>query len=49
MDNPGPNQYQIKTSIGAVGPTYQFGSRFDDKRFFATTKADGSRFDSTLR
>lgn len=49
MDNPAPDQYQIKTSIGAGGPTYQFGSRFDDRRFFATTKPDGSRFDSSLR
>ena len=32
------------------GPTYSFGTRFDDKRVPATTvKADGTRFDSALR
>ncbi len=45
---PGPGMYQVKLATG--GPSYQFGSRFDDKRVPPThVKADGSRFDSSLR
>ena len=32
-----------------AGPSYQFGSRFDDKRDPPRTKPDGSRFESALR
>lgn len=39
--------YQMKLNTG--GPSYQFGSRFDDKRDPPRPKADGSRFDSSLR
>lgn len=31
------------------GPSYQFGSRFDEKRIPPMPKPDGSRFDSSLR
>jgi hypothetical protein len=45
---PGPDLYTIKMNAG--GPSYQFGSRFDDKRVPPThTRPDGSRFDSSLR
>ena len=47
MDNPGPDKYQIKSGLG--GPSYQFGSRFDDKRPPPRTQPDGSRFTSALR
>ena len=47
-DVPGPGQYQVKLNTG--GPSYQFGSRFDDKRVPAAgVKPDGTRFDSSLR
>ena len=47
-DAVGPGQYPIKLASG--GPSYQFGSRFDDKRVPPTgVKADGTRFDSALR
>jgi hypothetical protein len=40
--------YTIKMPTAA--PSYQFGSRFDDKRVPPTvTRPDGSRFDSSLR
>jgi len=40
--------YPIKLQSG--GPSYQFGSRFDDRREPPThTRPDGSRFDSSLR
>lgn len=45
---PGPDLYTIKMNSG--GPSYQFGSRFDDRRVPPTnTRPDGSRFDSSLR
>ena len=48
MDGPGPGLYPIK--LAPSGPSYQFGSRFDDKRVPPTkVKADGTRFDSSLR
>ena len=48
QEGPGPDMYTIK--MNPAGPSYQFGSRFDEKRVPATSvKADGSRFDSSLR
>ena len=48
QDGPGPGMYPMKLPTG--GPSYQFGSRFDDRRVPPTkTNADGSRFDSALR
>ena len=47
-DAVGPGQYPIK--LAPSGPSYQFGSRFDDRRVPPTSvKADGTRFDSALR
>lgn len=47
-DEIGPGRYPIK--LGPSGPSYQFGTRFDDKRVPPTkVKEDGSRFDSALR
>ena len=47
QDGPGPGMYDRK--LKPAGPSYQFGSRFDDKRDPPRTKADGSRFESALR
>ena len=46
-DRPGPGKYERE--LKPSGPSYQFGSRFDDKRSPPRTKADGSRFESALR
>ena len=48
QEGPGPDVYYRDLKPG--GPQFQFGSRFDDRREPATgVKADGSRFDSSLR
>lgn len=45
---PGPDMYTIK--MNPVGPSYNFGSRFDEKRKPpGKPDADGRRFDSSLR